>query len=112
MKTFAFALMLAAAASLSHTAAFADCPDEIKCSLSWAPEHYQDLGKIKTPTCYKFGKGCRPWHCNGYKDTNSDYWLDKCIQTFNVKHDKSHSNERLVLTIKGGIVGNYSRSLK
>jgi len=112
MKSLTITILLTAVVFLSFSAAFADCPDKVKCRLTWGYEQYKDLGTINTPTCYKFGHGCRPWHCNGYKDTNADYWLNKCVNDFKVKHDPSHSNELLWVTIKGGIVGNYSRELK
>ena len=114
MKKFIIALLLSAICCSFPAVVLADCPDKVECKLSWGygETTWKDVGTINTPTCYKFGKGCRPWHCEGFKDTNSDYWLNKCVQTFTIKHDKSHPNEILWVTIKGGIVGNYSRNLQ
>lgn len=114
MKQIALALLLSAVCLIIPHKAMADCPDEGSCWISWggSSTQYQDLGTFKTPTCWKFGKGCRPWHCEGYKDTNPADWLNKCIQTFNVKHTPSRSGETLWVTFKGGITGNYSRELK
>lgn len=61
--------------------ALADCPDIVSCNLfsdSYAPQ----VGTISVPTCYKFGKGCRPWHCDNAPDTNRDYWTAQCMQKF------------------------------
>jgi hypothetical protein len=114
MKSLTIAILLTAIFYSFPTVVLADCPDEGRCWIAWggSATQYQELGTFKTPTCYKFGKGCRPWHCEGYKDTKPDYWLNKCVQTFNVTHTPSRSGEILWVTFKGGIVGNYSRELK
>ena len=95
----------------------ADCPDEAECSLEWVTGFHsadsKKLGVIKTPTCYTFGKGCRPWHCSGYKDTNSAYWINKCITLYNVKHESSRTSERVCVYFKGGInAETYCKSLE
>lgn len=64
------------------TYAYADCPDKVSCS-SDTPYYSNTWGTFNVPTCYKFGKGCKPWHCDGqYKNTNRDYWTDKCRNNF------------------------------
>lgn len=114
MNKLIMGILLAAVICAAPAAVLADCPNKGQCSLSWggSSTQYKDLGTIYMPTCWKFGKGCRPWHCGGQEDKNSDYWLNKCVSEFNVKHDPSHSNEILWLQFQGGITGNYSRDLK
>lgn len=114
MKLLTTAILLTALCCSVPSAVLADCPDKGSCWISWggSSTQYQELGTFNTPTCYKFGKGCRPWHCEGYKDTTPDYWLNKCVQTFNIKHTPSRSGEILWVTFKGGITGNYSRNLQ
>jgi len=51
------------------TSANADCPDKVDCEYPVAT-FTQTAGHLNVPTCYKFGHGCRPWHCDGqYKNT-------------------------------------------
>jgi hypothetical protein len=73
-------LMLAALAA----PAAADCPDIVSCGIevwSYRSYEYQEVGKIHVPTCYKLGKGCRPWHCDGqWEHTNRGYWTDQCVK--------------------------------
>jgi hypothetical protein len=77
------ALLMLAALALAPLAA-ADCPDIVSCQIKvWLGRSstHQEVGKIHVPTCYKFGKGCRPWHCDGqWEHTNRDYWTDQCVK--------------------------------
>lgn len=61
----------------------ADCPDLVSCNLYGGGDEYSPrVGTISVATCYKFGKGCRPWHCDHASDTNRDYWTAQCMQKF------------------------------
>lgn len=122
MKTKLFAPLLAAAFVMSPLFVHAACPDKVTCTISWGTgadggsAHYQDIGNIATPTCYKFGKGCRPWHCSG-NSTNVDYWLDRCISYFGIKHDPKHDHEYIRISFPGATVdgesnAKYRRELK
>lgn len=92
--------------------AVADCPDTARCWISYgSPTQYEELGTFSTPTCWKFGKGCRPWHCDN-NDTNSDHWLNVCISKYKVVPNPSRYKEILWVTFEGGKTGNYSRELK
>ena len=68
--------------------AWADCPDKVACKCpASSTSHdgtYKTAGTIDNiPTCYKFSKGCRPWHCDGrYKNTDREYWTNKCRARF------------------------------
>jgi hypothetical protein len=77
-----FVVLLALSASAGAAApARADCPDVVECQGLTGDYGYETVGKIHVPTCYKFGKGCRPWHCDGrYGSTNRVYWEEQCNQ--------------------------------
>lgn len=62
--------------------ALADCPDKVSCRINGGGENPVEIGTIDVPTCYKFGKGCMPWHCKDAPDTNRDYWTAQCMQRF------------------------------
>lgn len=61
--------------------ALADCPDKVSCQ-KLSGRKMIEIGVIRVPTCYKFGKGCRPWHCSGARDTDRDYCTSRCIRKF------------------------------
>ncbi len=122
MKTKLFITILAAALCTPPLAGHAACPDKVTCTISWGigidgeSTDFKDIGNIATPTCYKFGKGCRPWHCKN-NSTNADYWLDRCISYFGIKHDPKHDKEYIRVSFPGSPVDgesnwNYRRELK
>lgn len=68
------------------------CADKVVCYYVTAnvdSGDYHRVGEISTPTCWKIFHQCRPWHCDGYKDTNNDYWKNKCVQRFPVLQGKN-----------------------
>ena len=79
--------------------ALASCPDQAVCELYWSPNNSGDPGQkrvgiIDTPTCWKIGHQCRPWHCGG-DSTNSDHWINRCVSTYGVTHNANHRNEKI-----------------
>lgn len=95
MRKTVFTFLLSVSILITPLTGFADCPDEAICYISWTfndpgpswmPNdvklEYRELGRIKTPTCWKAAKGCRPWNCTKYQHTNADYWLDRCAEKF------------------------------
>jgi hypothetical protein len=72
-------LALSALVLLPAFSARADCPDVVRCYKLVGMHTDEVLGKIHVPTCWKFGKGCKPWHCSGqWEHTNEGYWKDQC----------------------------------
>jgi len=92
MQKTVLAFLVSAAILITPLTGFADCPDEAICYITWTFNdpgilndvklEHRELGTIKTPTCWKFGIGCRPWNCTAYQHTNADYWLDRCAEKF------------------------------
>jgi hypothetical protein len=79
MKRVWLLLALAALLLLPAFSARADCPDVVHCVVYTGMHSGDVLGKIHVPTCWKLGKGCRPWHCPGqWEHTNAGYWQDQC----------------------------------
>ena len=73
---------------LVPAAVFAACPDQAVCYYLYqdgTEARYDYRGTIDTPTCYK--GSCRPWHCAG-NTTDGKYWIQQCIQRFNIKHKR------------------------
>ena len=122
MKIKQFVPILTVALFLIPLHGFASCPDKVTCTISWGvgaegdSAEFKNLGNIAAPTCYKFGKGCRPWHCSG-NSSNADYWLDRCISYFGVRHDPKHNPEYIRVSFPGATVdgesnAKYRRELK
>lgn len=60
-------------------AANAFCQDRVVCAVYPYKWTHNYVGQIGIPTCYKFGSGCRPWHCDGAALTNRDTWTQRCM---------------------------------
>ena len=94
---------------------FADCADQAVCLYKYdGPQGQTEdrVGIIDTPTCWKVGEHCRPWHCKG-NDTSSDYWISKCMRQFLMQHTIGRSKEKACVTfpnVKTSVTGaNCSR---
>ncbi len=82
VSTALFSVMIVFTGLCIATSANADCPDKVSCEYRVAT-FTSAAGQFNVPTCYKFGDGCKPWHCDGrYKDTNRDYWTAQCRKEF------------------------------
>ena len=59
----------------------ADCPNWVDCCSKPGMKY---VGHLDVPTCYKFLKGCRPWHCSGqdYSHALQCEWDRKCTERF------------------------------
>lgn len=79
MKQFVGILALVLLMSVVSGKASALCPDKIYCL-----KHDKTMGYIinYVPTCYKFLKGCRPWHCtdSDFVNTDQHYWEHRCAE--------------------------------
>ncbi|MEE9912901.1 MAG: hypothetical protein K4571_14400 [Deltaproteobacteria bacterium] len=67
------------------------CADKVVCfhiTPNLDTADYHRVGEINTPTCWKIFHHCRPWHCDGYKSTNDEYWKNECIKRFPVLQGK------------------------
>lgn len=80
-------------------AVVAACPDQAVCQRYWQgnTEYGDRVGIISTSTCWKVGHQCRPWNCSG-DNTTSDYWINRCIQDFNVKHVAGRVDDKICVT--------------
>ncbi len=89
-----------------------DLMDNHKNYNTFAPQNSIELGVIETPTCWRFGLGCRPWHCaNNY--TTPDYWMDECLRRYPpIRMPDIRVINHICVTFPGGVVvDNYCRPL-
>lgn len=63
------------------------CPDIIVCNK--LVTNYENMtsklvetGRFSWPTCYKFGHGCRPRHCDNARDLSDLHWFEECNRRF------------------------------
>ena len=73
-KDFFISILIALTIIIIPVAGFTmSCADKVVCYYVTAnvdSGDYHRVGEISTPTCWKIFHQCRPWHCEGYKDTN------------------------------------------
>jgi len=79
---FLGALLCFAAALWAAPPAAADCPDVVTCDVAMMAGMEMEVGRFSQPTCYKFGAGCRPWHCDNAPTTDRRHWSRKCQRLF------------------------------
>ncbi len=90
-KSLLFVLVIAVMIVSAPAAGLADCPDKMKCGYwteSFPPEQKQAGVVENFPTCYKFGSGCKPWHCEGGNYKTEDQCKQICVQKFTVLQGK------------------------
>ncbi len=89
-KGFLFMLLVAVVFLSIPIAGWADCPDRMNCYyvISGYEATYVKVGTVDIPTCWKFGTGCKPWHCSGGNYKTEEQCKAICVEKFPVLKDK------------------------